>query len=128
MTRLCHFPSLENFTFLHVYLAFFICSCSQVYHIQHYGVWADFAKCRVVLAVYLVYLSYLTLFSLCNYYRNKIFIISHRLTCFFSMKTLDTTSILLYGPSLLWAESIMGRVCYGPRSRYQRLTLCNRFF
>ena len=34
--------------------------------------------CRVFLAVYLVYISYLTLFSLCSYYKNKIFINSHQ--------------------------------------------------
>ena len=40
--------------------------------------------CRVVLAVYLVYSSYLTLFSLCSYYKKKISINTHSLTCFFS--------------------------------------------
>ena len=77
--------------------------------------WADFAMCQVVLAVYLVYLSYFTLFYLCDYYKNKYlytFIIWH---VSFSMKTLNSNSILFYGPTLLWAESVMGRVCYGPR-------------
>ena len=78
MTRLCHCPSLqENFTFhlLHLYLAFFICSCSQVYQIPWADfVWADFAMCRMFLAFYLVYLSSLTPFSLFYYYKNKIFV------------------------------------------------------
>ena len=105
MTRLCHLLSLENFTFhlLHLYLAFF----SPVYQIQPYGptlLWADFAMCRVVLAVYLIYFSYLTLFSRCNYYKNNIFINSHSLTCFFFDEKHLRATVFYF----------MDRVCYGP--------------
>ena len=71
--------------------------------------------CRAVLAAYLVYLSHLTLFSLCNYYKNKIFINSHSLTCFFSDEKLLIATVfyfmgrVCYGPSVLWAEFVMGR-------------------
>ena len=61
--------------------------------------------CRVVWAVYLIYLSYLTLFSLCCYSKIKIFINTHSLTCFFSNAQC----------SILWAEFAMGRVCNAPR-------------
>ena len=64
----------------------------------------------MVLDVYLVYSSYLTLFSLCSYYKNKIFINSHSLTfLFFDEKHLITTVFFL------WADFAMGRVCNGPR-------------
>ena len=51
---------------------------------------------------------------LCNFYKNKT-VNSHSLICFlFPMKILNSNSILFYGPSLLWAEFVMGRECYGP--------------
>ena len=82
--------------------------------------------CRVVLAVYLVYLSYLTLFSLCSYYKNKIFINTHSPTCFFAD---GKHLIALY--FILWAEFAMGRVCNGPSllwaemSRNPKLHACS---
>ena len=66
--------------------------------------------CRGVFAVDIVYLSYLTLFSLCSYYKNKIFINTHSLTRFFSD---EKHLIAVY--FILWAEFAMGRVCNGPR-------------
>ena len=73
-----------------------------------------------VLAAYLVYLSYLTLFFLCNYYKNKILIISRSLTCFFPSDGKRyqqyfivcaefTMGRVCYGLSVLWAEFVMGR-------------------
>ena len=59
----------------------------------------------MVLAVNLVCLSYLTLFSLCNYYKKKIFINSYSPTCFFSGEK-HLIAIGFY---------FMGRVCNGPR-------------
>ena len=64
---------------------------------------------RVVLAVYLVYFPYLTLFSLCSYYKNKILINTHSLTCFFS----DEKHLIALH-FILWAEFVMGRECFLP--------------
>ena len=66
MTRLCHLPRLENFTFylLHLYLAFFLSVRVHKYikySLWAYLIWADFDMCRVFLASCLVYLSNLTL-------------------------------------------------------------------
>ena len=64
--------------------------------------------CTVVLAIYLVYLSYLTLFSLCMFffiYINKIFINSYSLTYFFSDEKHLIATVFYF----------MGRVCNGPR-------------
>ena len=55
-------------------------------------------------------LSFLTLFSLYSYYKNKIFINIYSLTCFFSD---EKHLIALY--FILWAEFAIGRVCNGPR-------------
>ena len=62
-------PSLENFTFqqLCVYLALF--HLFVFISISNITQCADFVMCRVVLAVYLDYLSYSTLSSVCNYYK-----------------------------------------------------------
>ena len=64
------FAKFRKFHFLSntLYLAFFhLFVFTSIYNII---LWADFAMCRVVLAVYLVYLSYfLTLFSLYIYYK-----------------------------------------------------------
>ena len=60
--------------------------------------------CRMVFAVYLVYLSYLTVFSLCNYYKNKIFINSHSLKRFFYDEKYLMATVFYF----------MGQVCNGP--------------
>ena len=48
---------------------------------------------------------FLTLLSPCNYYKNKIFINSHSLTCFFSDERHEIATVFYF----------MGRLCYGPR-------------
>ena len=60
--------------------------------------------CAKCFGCYLVCLPYITLFSLCSYNENKIFINTHILTCFFSD---EKHFIALY--------YFMGRVCNGSR-------------